>query len=358
MHVHAYAAQTKGASLQPYDFEAVPLGPEAVDVRVTHAGICHTDVAMVDNEWGISQYPVVPGHENVGIVSAVGSNVTRLKVGDRVGVGALCGSCMQCEFCEGGRQHVCANVVGTVMGRHTGGFGSVVRAENWQFAHPIPDAIASEHAGPLLCAGTTVFTPIVRYGVKPTDRVAVVGIGGLGHLALQFLAKWGCEVTAISSTNDKDAQSRSFGAHHTLATSGGDELERAARSFDFIIATASGDLPWDQYLQALRPGGKLCIVGIPPSPVSVSIWNLVGGEKSVVGGQPGSIDETADMLRFAALHGVRPTIETFSMVDANTALEHTRQGKARFRAVLVARVLEVEWHMLVFTFYQEVIART
>ena len=336
MHVHAYAAASAGVALLPHEFETAALGPNAVDVRVTHAGICHTDVAMVDNEWGFSQYPVVPGHENVGVVAAVGANVERVRVGDRVGIGALCGSCMRCEFCESGRQHVCANVVGTVIGAHTGGFGSIVRAENWQFAHPIPEAIASADAGPLLCAGTTVFTPILRYGVKPTDRVAVAGIGGLGHLALQFLAKWGCEVTAISSTHEKDDAARGFGAHHTIATRDTDELAAAARSFDFILATASGDLPWDAYLQALRPGGTLCIVGIPPSPIGFSIWNLVGGEKSIVGGQPGSIDETAQMLRFAALHGVRPAIETFPMHEANAALDHTRRGKARFRTVLVA----------------------
>ena len=190
MQVQAYAARRAKESVAPWTFDLDELGPNEVDVRVTHCGICHTDVAMVDNEWGISQYPVVPGHEIVGTIVAVGSAVSRLHVGQRVGVGALCGSCMRCEWCEGGAQHVCAQVVGTVMGEHKGGFASVVRVNNWQFAHPLPEAIASEHAGPLMCAGTTVFTPLLRYGVRSTDRVAVVGIGGLGHLAVQYLAKW------------------------------------------------------------------------------------------------------------------------------------------------------------------------
>ncbi len=336
MQVQAYAAKAAKANLEPYRYELGELGTEEVDVRVTHCGICHTDVAMVDNEWGMSQYPVVPGHENVGEVVAVGSNVTRLAVGQRVGVGALCGSCMQCEWCEGGAQHVCAQVVGTVMGEHKGGFGSVVRVNNWQFAHPIPDAIASEHAGPLMCAGTTVFTPLLRQNVRPTDRVAVVGIGGLGHLAVQYLAKWGCEVTAISSTHDKDEQAHGFGARHFIATKGTDELGKAARRFDFILSTVSADLPWDQYLAALRPKGKLCIVGIPDKAVAFSPWSVIGGEKSVVGGQPGSIDETQQMLEFTALHGIKPMIETFPMAEANAALDHTRQGKGRYRAVLVA----------------------
>ena len=336
MQVQAYAAKAAKNALQPFAFDLGELGPEEVDVQVTHCGICHTDVAMVDNEWGLSVYPVVPGHEVVGAVAAVGANVSRLKVGQRVGVGALCGSCMQCEWCEGGKQHVCAQVAGTVMGPHKGGFGTVVRVNNWRFAHPIPEAIASEHAGPLMCAGTTVFTPLLRYNVRPTDRVAVIGIGGLGHLAVQFLAKMGCEVTAISSTHDKDEQAHSFGAKHFIASRETGEMQKAARSFDFILSTVSADMPWDLYMAALRPGGKLCMAGIPDKPISLSPWSVIAGEKSLVGGQPGSLDETQEMLAFAAQHEIKPLIETFPMQDANAALEHTRQGRARFRAVLVS----------------------
>ena len=336
MQVQAYAAKAAKEALQAFAFDLGELGSEEVDVQVTHCGICHTDVAMVDNEWGWSVYPVVPGHEIVGTVAAVGSNVSRLKVGQRVGVGALCGSCMQCEWCEGGKQQVCAQVAGTVMGAHKGGFGTVVRVNHWRFAHPLPEAIASEHAGPLMCAGTTVFTPLLRYNVRSTDRVAVVGIGGLGHLAVQFLAKMGCEVTAISSTHDKDEQAHSFGAKHFIASHGTDELQKAARSFDFILSTVSADMPWDLYMAALRPGGKLCMVGIPDKSISLSPWSVIAGEKSLVGGQPGSLDETQEMLAFAAQHGIKPLIETFPMQDANAALEHTRQGRARFRAVLVS----------------------
>lgn len=335
MQVQAYAAKTAKAKLEPFEFELGELGPEEVDVHVTHCGICHTDAAMVDNDWGMSQYPVVPGHECVGTVAAVGSNVDRIAIGQRVGVGAICGSCMKCEWCEGGAQHVCKQVVGTVMGEHKGGFASTVRAGNWRFAYPIPKEIASEHAGPLLCAGTTVFTPLLRH-VRPTDRVAVVGIGGLGHLAVQYLAKWGCNVTAISSTHDKDERAYSFGARHFIATRGTDELSKAASSFDFIISTVSADLPWDPYLAALRPKGKLCIVGIPDKSIAFSPWSIIAGEKSVIGGQPGSIDETEQMLNFTAQHGIQPMIEMFPMTEANAALDHTRQGRARFRAVLVA----------------------
>ncbi len=155
-------------------------------------------------------------------------------------------------------------------------------------------------------------------------------------MALQYLAKWGCEVTAISSTHEKDEQAHGFGARHFIATGSGDELDKAAARFDFILSTVSADLPWDRYLRALRPGGKLCIVGIPDKPVSFISWNIIGGERSVVGGQPGSVDETRTMLEFTARHGIRPMIEPFPMAEANAALDHTRKGRARYRAVLVA----------------------
>jgi uncharacterized zinc-type alcohol dehydrogenase-like protein len=336
MIIRAHAARSAKGRLEPFEYDPGQLGPHQIDVRVTHCGICHTDAAMVDNDYGITQYPLVPGHEVVGIVAAVGAAVDRLRVGQRVGVGPINGSCMKCEWCGVGLQHLCPNVVMTVVGGHQGGFATHVRANNWQFAFPLPDEIKSEHAGPLMCAGATVFTPILGHGVRSTDRVAVVGVGGLGHLAVQFLAKWGCDVTAVSSSRDKADQAHGLGAAHFIATRGTDELRQAARSFDFILCTVSGDLPWDEYVAALRPQGKLCIVGIPNKPVAVGAFGLILGEKSIVGGRTGSVTDTAKMLAFAARHGIKPIIETFPMAEADRALEHTRAGKARFRAVLVA----------------------
>lgn len=337
MKVIAYAAKSARAALEPYVYEAEPLGPDEVDVAITHCGICHTDVGMVDNEWGISNYPVVAGHEVVGVVMAIGVNVdrSRLSVGQRVGVGAISGSCMRCEWCEGGKQNVCPDRVDTVMRGHLGGFATHVRVSNWRFAYPIPDAIASEHAGPLLCAGTTVFAPLLRNGVSPVDKVAVVGIGGLGHLAIQYLAKWGCDVTAISSSREKEPEARDLGARHFIATNDAAELKKAINSFDFILSTVSADLPWDDYLAALRPQGKLCIVGVPPSAISVGVFSLLPAEKVIAGGIPGSLVETVQMLEFTARHGIKPIIETFPIADINRALDHVRHGRARYRAVLV-----------------------
>ena len=337
MKFSAQAAKAAKGKLEPFEYDAGPLGPEEVDILITHAGICETDVALVVNAWETTAYPFVPGRETVGVVAAVGAAVgDGLATGQRVGVGGICGSCMGCEFCLAGRQHVYPQVVYTAMGSHRGGFASHVRAGHWRWAFPIPEAIASEHAGPLLGAGATVFTPLVRHGVMATDRVAVVGIGGLGHLAVQFLAKWGCEVTAISSSHEKDEPARGFGASHIIATRGADELKAAAGSFDFILSTVSADLPWDDYLAALRPGGTLCVVGIGDKPIAVDPLGLTAGEKRLVGGMPGSVGETQQMLAFAARHGIRPAVELFPMAEADKALDHVRRGHARFRAVLVA----------------------
>lgn len=334
MLIEALAADAAAQPLTPREIDLGELGPNQVDVRVTHAGVCHTDVGMIDNEWGFARFPLVPGHENVGEVVATGDAVTGLTIGDRVGVGALCGSCMSCEWCLRGQQHVCPNSVATIFGGHHGGFASHVRVDDYRFAFPIPADMKSEHAAPLMCAGVTAFTPFVHYDVKPTDRVAVVGIGGLGHLALQYAAAWGCEVTAISSTRSKEAEAKEFGAHHFIANSEDGAMLGARGSFDFILSTVAADLPWTDYVEALRPQGTLCIAGTSPSPLNVSLYYLLAGEKRIVGGKTGGVDDTMRMLEFTTRHHVTPTIETFAKADVNTAIDHVRQGKARYRVVV------------------------
>jgi len=338
MKYQTYAAKESKGQLERFEYDPGPLGSEEVEIAISHCGICHTDAAMIDDEWRVTRFPFVPGHEIAGTVSAVGSQVDplRLKVGQRVAMGAICGACMSCEWCEAGKHNVCAKRVDTVLRGHQGGFASHVRAANYRFVYPLPDELAAEHAAPLLCAGATVFAPLLRYDVRPTDRVAVVGIGGLGHLAVQYLAKWGCEVTAITSSHGKDDEARGFGARHVIVSKSGGALEQAAGSFDFILSTVSADLPWDLYLGALRPRGKLCVVGLPANSLAFSAFSLLTAEKVVAGGVPGSPVETAQMLRFTARHGIKPQVELFPMNEANRAVEHTRQGRARYRAVLAA----------------------
>ena len=232
-----------------------------------------------------------------------------------------------------GLESFCARNQGVIV-HHHGGWAESVRA-HWKFAVPIPEALDSEVAGPLMCAGSTVFSPMIHYGVDSTMKVAVVGIGGLGHLAVQFLAAFGCEVTAISTTHSKDDEARAMGASHFLATRGTDELKRAAGSFDFILSTVAVDLPWADYVGALRPRGRLCLVGVPESALPIPAFPLLQ-ERSVCGASVGSPSDTATMLGFAARKGVRPVVEPFPMAEVNRALAHLRAGKARYRIVLHA----------------------
>lgn len=336
MTVTAYAAQTARADLTPYDYEPADLGPLEVDVDVTHCGICHTDVGMIDNDWGYSQFPVVAGHEAVGVVSAVGSAVDpeHLRVGQRVGVGAIAGACMSCEFCLAGRQQLCPARDDTVLRGHRGGFASSVRASDWRFAYPIPDVISSEHAGPLLCAGVTVFAPLVRHGVSPTDRVGIVGIGGLGHLAIQFAYAWGCDVTAISTSARKRDEAIELGADNFIATRSTDELAQAAGRFDFILSTVSASILWDDYLAALKPQGTLSVVGVPDATMQIGPFALLPAAKTISGGVPASRQETVQMLDFVARTGIRPMVQTYPMSEINEAVAQVRSGRAHYRAVV------------------------
>jgi uncharacterized zinc-type alcohol dehydrogenase-like protein len=333
MIVRAYAAKAAKAKLEPFEYEAGPLGEEDVEVRVTHCGICHSDIALIDFDFPFAKYPLVPGHEVVGTAVAVGSRVSEIKVGQRVGIGWSCGSCGVCEWCRRGEEMFCAKEQMTIVGRH-GGWASSVRA-HWKYVLPIPEGMDSAEAAPLLCAGTTVFTPLVHFGVTAPMRTAVVGIGGLGHLAVQYLAAFGCEVTAISSTHNKDAEARDFGASHFLATKDANELEKAAGSFDFILSTVSADVNWKAIIGTLRPKGRLAICGIPQSDLKFSVLGILG-EKSVSGARSGSPTDTAQMLEFSARHGIKAKIEQFPMKQVNEAVDRVRSGKARYRAVLAA----------------------
>jgi uncharacterized zinc-type alcohol dehydrogenase-like protein len=334
MKVKAYAAKSAKGKLEAFDYEIGPLGPNEVEVAVSHCGICHSDLEMIDNGWGFSQYPLVPGHEIIGTVAAIGDQVKNLKIGQRVGIGWQCGSCGVCEWCSTGHENYCATEVDTIV-NHYGGWAERVRAQA-KFAVPLPDTLDASRAGPLMCAGATVFSPMMHFGVTPEMRTAVVGIGGLGHLAVQFLAAMGCEVTAISSSHNKDEAVRKLGAHNFIATRGTDELKKAANSFDFILSTVSADVNWGDFVGALRPQGRLCIVGVPDSALQIHAFGLIAAEKSITGGRCGSPSDTAKMLDFAARHQVMAVCEHFPMADVNKAVEHVHAGKARYRAVLVA----------------------
>lgn len=329
---HGWATMEPGQALEPFEFDPGELRPEQVQVKVESCGICHSDLSMIDNAWGNSTYPLVPGHEVIGTIEKVGAQVKGLVVGDRVGLGWFTGSCLACQPCLSGKHQLCAGSEQMMVGRH-GGFADRVRAD-WEWAIKLPDQLDPESAGPLFCGGITVFAPIIDFGVKPTDRVAVIGIGGLGHLALQFLNKWGCEVTAFSSSDSKADAARKLGAHHVVGTHDTEALEELAGSFDFILVTANVTLDWDAYLAALAPDGRLHFVGAVLEPVPVPAFTLIGGRKSVSGSPLGSPATVAKMLDFCARHTIAPVTETFAMDDVNAALDHLRAGKARHRIIL------------------------
>jgi alcohol/geraniol dehydrogenase (NADP+) len=330
--IQGLAAHAAGAELLPFRYDPGELGAQEVEIAISHCGICRSDVHLISNDWGVSQYPFIPGHEIIGTVSAVGPDVQSLKVDARVGLGWQSNSCGQCEWCTRGFENLCASSEATCVHRH-GGYADRVRA-NARFVVPIPDALASEQAAPLLCGGVTVYSPLRSQGVNPTSRVGVVGIGGLGHLAIQFARVFGAEVTAFSGSPDKEEEARELGAHHFVNSRETKAMREVIGKMDLIITTVNADQDWATYVQALRPTGTLCFVGVPQSPVSVSAFPLIAGLRSITGSPIGSPHRLREMLDVAARHGVKARTERFAMEKANEAIERVKKNKVRYRAVL------------------------
>lgn len=332
--IKAWAAQSAGGKLEPFEYDPGPLGAEEVEIQVETCGICHSDLSMLDNEWGFTAYPFVPGHEVIGRVVALGSNAHGLREGQRVGLGWNASSCLHCEQCVAGRQHLCTSVQGTITGRH-GGFADRVRCK-WIWAVSLPESLPAAEAGPLLCGGITVFAPLAEFDVKPTDRVGVIGIGGLGHMALKFCRAWGCEVTAFTSSESKADEARAFGAHHVVSSRDSAAIAALAGTFDLILDTVNASLDWNAYLAALAPRGRLHVVGAVLEPIPVPAFALISGQKSISGSPTGSRSMIDSMLAFAARHDIAPQTEHFPMSRVNEAIEHLREGRARYRIVLDA----------------------
>ena len=330
--VHAYAAHAAAGVLEPFDYDPGTLPPEQVEINVEYCGVCHSDLSMLDNEWRRTVYPFVPGHEVVGTISAMGNQTKGLKIGQRVGLGWRSGSCTCCAQCISGEPHLCRHGEETIVGRH-GGFADRVRC-HWNWAIPLPESVPADTAGPLFCGGITVFTPIFELGVKPTHRVGVIGIGGLGHLAIQFLNKWGCEVTAFTSSAAKRDEALQLGAHHVVTSTDKAVLKPLANTLDFILVTSNVQLDWPAYLGALAPHGRLHFVGAIPGPLNISAGQLMSGQRSVSASPIGSPATIATMLEFCARHGIAPQVEMFPLSQVNEAMAQLRAGKARYRILL------------------------
>jgi uncharacterized zinc-type alcohol dehydrogenase-like protein len=331
--IHGYAASDAKGILKPFEFDLGELRPDEVEIQVTHCGVCHSDLSMLDNEWGISQYPFVPGHEAVGTVVALGDEAKGLKIGQRVGIGWSASSCLSCHECLSGDHHLCAHKQETIVGRY-GGFADRLRAQ-WTWVRPLPDALDLAKTGPLLCGGVTVFAPFLKHKISPTARVGVIGIGGLGHMALQFANKWGCEVHAFTTSDSKEEEARKLGAHDVHNTKREGVFQKLEGSLDLMISTINAPLDIPGVLGALAPNGRLHVVGAILEPMPVPAFALISGQKSLSGSPTGSPTTISTMLEFSARHAIAPITETFPMSQVNEALEHLRTGKARYRIVLV-----------------------
>lgn len=333
MNAQAWVAKAKK---QPMTLETVDLGPlgaDDVEVAVEHCGLCHSDLSVLNDEWGFSQYPAVLGHEVVGRITAVGTAAKGLKVGQRVGIGWNSGSCMHCRQCMSGSQNLCLQAQPTIVG-HRGGFASRVRS-HWAWAIPLPEGLNVAEAGPLLCGGITVFNPLAMHA-KPTHRVGIVGIGGLGHMAVKFAAAYGCDVTAFTSSESKFSEARGFGANHVVSSRDSAAIKGIAGTLDLIISTVNVKIDWDAIIGALAPNGRLHVVGAVMEPIPVTVFPLIMGQRSISGSPTGSPVAMQTMLEFAARHNVLPQTEHFPMSKINDAFARLESGKARYRIVLDA----------------------
>jgi len=331
--INGYAAREKGGRLEKFSYDPGELQDAEVEVKITHCGVCHSDLHLINDFWkGYSTYPFIPGHEIIGEVTAAGKSVSSLKSGDRVGIGWQAGSCMNCEWCLSGQEHLCKSKTVTCVGRH-GGFADMIRADH-RFAYLIPGSLASENAAPLLCAGLTVFSPLKNHRVNALDRVGVVGIGGLGHLAIQFAKKFGCEVAAISTTPDKRSEAEKFGADNFLVSSDAAMMKKSSESLDIIISTIAAKADWNLYFNLLRPNGKLIIVGAAPGNFEIPVTAVIRTQKTICGSATGGRSDMREMLDFAARNNIVAQTEPMPMAEANAAVERVHENKARYRIVL------------------------
>jgi len=344
----AIVAETPGAPFTTRTIEHRDLRDDDIVIDIAYAGICHSDIHQVREEWGRSIFPMVPGHEIAGTVAAVGSAVTKYKIGDRVGVGCMVDSCGECEYCKDGEEQFCEKgAVMTYNGRGYdgdptyGGYAKQVVVSE-RFAVRIPEGIGLDEAAPLLCAGITTWTPLKRWGAGPGKKVAVVGLGGLGHMAVKFAHALGAEVTVLSRTDAKKDDALALGADHYIATSDPSIFRANKRSFDLIINSVSASLPMSSYLAMLKPMGAMVNVGIPPENYDFAAGSVVSGSKVLAGSNIGGIPATQEMLDFAAAHNLGASIETIAADQVDAAYDRVVAGDVHYRFVIDTSTISVD----------------
>ncbi|PNY02123.1 cinnamyl alcohol dehydrogenase [Trifolium pratense] len=336
-----WAARDSSGLLSPFNFFRRETGEKDVALKILYCGICHSDVHMMKNEWGVSTYPLVPGHEIVGIVTKVGSKVEKFKVGDKVGVGYMIDSCRSCQNCTENLESYCPQFIPTCGAKNYrdgttyGGYSDSIVVDEHFVIH-IPDGLPLEAAAPLLCAGITVYSPLRYFGLdKPGLRIGVVGLGGLGHMAVKFAKAFGANVTVISTSPNKEKEAiEHLGADSFFISHDKDKMKAARGTLDGIIDTVSADHSVSPLIGLLKSHGKLVMVGVPIKPVEIHVSHLLLGRKMVAGSNIGGMKETQEMIDFAAKHDVKPSIEVIPMDYVNIAVERLLKADVKYRFVI------------------------
>ena len=338
MKVLGYATKAVGQPLEPFTYKQPKLDTHDVLVSITHCGLCQTDIHAINNYYGITTFPFVPGHEIVGYVSAVGSTVSNLKEGDRVGIGWQGRSCMKCEWCLQGEEQLCMDIVSSGTWVPYGGFSSSICVDS-RFAYLLPDTMPSEVAAVLMCAGITVYSPLRSHSAQQGKKIGIIGVGGLGHLALQFARALNYEVTAISSSLDKKEQALAFGADHFIFSNDQSMMQQAMFSFDLLLCTAHGKINWEVLLNTLKKNGNLILTGFPE--IALNSTDLVAHQLSITGSFLGNRVTMREMLSFVQEHSIVPKVELMPMTKVNEAIQRVKENKARYRIVLYNDIKEV-----------------
>lgn len=341
MNTRAYAALSAEAELVPYQFDRRELGAHDVALDIAYSGICHSDIHQVREEWGPALFPMVPGHEIAGTVSKVGSSVTKFKVGDLIGVGVFVDSCRICENCKDGLQQYCLEgMTGTYNGYERdgktvamGGYSNYM-VINEDYAVHIPANLPLEGVAPLLCAGITLYSPIKHWNVGPGKKVAVMGLGGLGHMGVKFAVAMGAEVTVLSHSPKKEADARAMGAHHFVSTQDSGVFTAHEKEFDFILNTISAEIDINLYLSLLKLDGTLVVIGLPGKPYAVQVGSLLGARRSIGGSMIGGIPELQEMLNFCGTHNIVSDVEVIKPNYINAAYKRTVASDVKYRFVI------------------------
>lgn len=341
IQARGYAAQNETTPLNPFTFERREVKEQDVLIDILFCGVCHSDLHQIRNEWGNSIFPMVPGHEIVGRISKVGSGVTKFKVGDLAGVGCFVDSCRTCASCQEGLEQYCeVHNVGTYNGLELdgktptyGGYSSQIVVDE-KYTLRISEKLDLARVAPLLCAGITTYSPLRQWKVGPGHKIAIVGLGGLGHMGVKLAAAMGAEVTVLSTSKSKEADARELGAHHFAVTKDAEEMKKLSNTFDFILDTVSAEHDLNMYLNLLRRDGTMILVGAPPVPTPLASFSLIPKRKRLAGSMIGGIAETQEMLDYCAEHNILSDVEIIAIADINEAYERMLKGDVRYRFVI------------------------